>query len=159
MGKVFRLAFELNLFLPCFGLSTLYSRIGDPARRPGFPQQLYSVQYGSGKLGRDAPPPCSHLAVLCMYGFHEFKFNQSVRPVLSLRWNKSGGDRFSPKQSSGLWIEATSKGVLHGKQDTASPPRSRKLWSSLVIRYCTLHSTMYWSHCTEEIRIPWDFMP
>ena len=33
MGKVFRLTLELSLLLPCFGLSALYLRIGDPARR------------------------------------------------------------------------------------------------------------------------------
>ena len=49
----------MNLFLPCFGLSALYSHIystaiGDPARWPGIPQPWYwrgtSVQQGSVRL-------------------------------------------------------------------------------------------------------------
>ena len=76
MGKVFRLTWELNLLLSCFGLTAFcaYNVTGDPARRPGIRQLRYwdSTVYGIGKLGSTwqktrRPPPFSHLAVLFIY--------------------------------------------------------------------------------------------
>ena len=53
----FVFAIELNLFLPCIGLSVLYSRIycntvGDPACRPGILKcGTGTVLYSRGQLG------------------------------------------------------------------------------------------------------------
>ena len=62
---------EFNLFLPCFGLSTLYctcayTEKGDPTRWPGITQQWY--QHGAGVS--DAPFPLA-LLLYFFYGFIE----------------------------------------------------------------------------------------
>ena len=57
-GKMNRLHNNLNIFLPCFGLShctRAYTAIGDPARQPGIQDaSLYrgtgTVLYGRGQL-------------------------------------------------------------------------------------------------------------
>ena len=67
-------AIDLNIFLPCFGLSIVLAHIllGDPTRRPGSPQLWYwhgTVRQGSVRfnLTEEALPPNPFFLSSCTY--------------------------------------------------------------------------------------------
>ena len=85
MYPVFRLPWELNLLLPCFGLSILHScilkQLTQPVSLTSLNRGTGTVLYSRGQLGsiwekKRQPPPFTHLAVLFFYGVIAFKYLQ-----------------------------------------------------------------------------------
>ena len=76
LAKWFVFVTEMNLLLPCFGLSATYLPTPDPARRPGITPTPYTkhvllslwLKLVQSQRKRVAPPPFSNLSILLDYG-------------------------------------------------------------------------------------------
>ena len=83
IGKVFRLPWELNLLLSCFGILAMYSRIywnSWPSLQAWHPSTVYGRgQLGSIWLKTSWLPAFSDLAILFIYGVHSTHYTVLIR--------------------------------------------------------------------------------